>query len=87
MPYPKVKHRGRSAGPTAVAQSDFGLGSSLSRRRALFVGEAMTPGRPDGPRRSQPEQHVLGALENVVGRARVSQGTPRPKTDRAHRLD
>jgi hypothetical protein len=38
----------------------------------------MTPGQRDGPRRSQPDQRALGAMESAVQRARASQGLRRP---------
>jgi hypothetical protein len=38
----------------------------------------MTPGHPDEPRRSEPGQRALGAMESAVHRARASQGTPSP---------
>jgi hypothetical protein len=38
----------------------------------------MTPGQPDEPRRSQPGQLALGAMESAVRRARASQGVPAP---------
>ena len=38
----------------------------------------MTPGQPEGPRRPQPGQRALGAMELAVQRARASQGLERP---------